>query len=240
MRKTSIAALVLLLSTVSSIVGETMPDPHDGTLSPGERLTALVDRMRIEHQRLESLQANFVQRKESLLLLEPSQAQGVFSYAAPDRVRWEYLSPDPITLLITQDQMVTWYRDLQRADTADVSDQSRRVLDYLSASTSIDRLMKYFKVSLRIPGDPSLPLRLEMTPLYTRVARRVRELEIWIDGTHYLPIKLRYVEGDGDVTEYEFTDLRVNEELPAGRFQLDIPDDVEVHTVQLGSRASGS
>jgi outer membrane lipoprotein-sorting protein len=61
-------------------------------------------------------------------------------------------------------------------------------------------------------------------------------MELWVDPVTYLPVRLRYVEADGDVTDYEFSDFRVNTEIPAERFELDIPSGVEVRTIDLDRR----
>jgi outer membrane lipoprotein carrier protein len=218
---------------------DTAPDPRRSDLSPSERLEALLDLVRATHSELVTLEADFVQLKESGMLLEPSKSRGVFSYAAPDRVRWEYSTPDPISLVIAGDEMTTWYKDLERAELAEVGGHSDNILRYMGASTSIDKLLEYFTVTLSIPGVSSEPFRLLLEPRFGRVAKRVRELKVWIDGERYLPLRLRYVEGDGDVTEYHFENLRVNEDLPEDRFVLDLPQEIDRQLVQLEARAAG-
>jgi outer membrane lipoprotein carrier protein len=241
MKRTTTAALGLFLVAACCFAAEpdSLPDPRDSALAPSQRLEALLDRMRFEHERLATLEADFVQHKHSVMLLEPSRSSGVFSYAAPNKVRWEYLNPNPISLLITDDEMMIWYRDLQRAEKAGVGKQSQRILEYMGASASMDKLLRYFSVSLRMPEDASAPSVLRLSPLYERVAKRIQELETWIDSKSYLPLRLRYVEGDGDVTEYEFSNLRINEVLPEGRFVLDIPDSVQVRAVQFDPPGRG-
>ena len=49
----------------------------------------------------------------------------------------------------------------------------------------------------------------------------------------FLPLRLRYVEADGDVTDMTFQDLRVNGGFPDGRFELQMPTSVEVRHVDL-------
>ncbi len=215
-----------------------IPDPRQEDLKGEDRLAVLVERVRFEHDRLDTLEARFTQLKESELLSEPIEAHGVFSFAAPDRVRWEYLEPDPISMLIQGDVMTTWYKDIAQAEKIYVGKQSQRVLEYLGASSSVSRLLEYFDVRLRTPKDLSKPFHLELKPRFARVERRVREMEIWIHPDHYLPIKLRYVEGNGDLTVYDFTDLRVNSTLPDDRFDLEIPDEVDLREVDLSRRAA--
>ncbi len=88
----------------------------------------------------------------------PRSPTGVFSYAAPDRVRWEYQSPSPITVVIRGEQMTTWYRDLKRADLVKVGRYSNQVLKYLGASGNMQTLLDYFNVKLAMPDKKGEPL----------------------------------------------------------------------------------
>ncbi len=215
----------------ASLAGAQPPSPYD--VAADERLPALVERMRFEQEQLVTLEANFVQRKESALLLEPEEATGVFSYASPDRVRWEYLEPNPISMLIDGEQMTTWYRDLDQVEEVEIGRHSQRVLEYLGAGSSLARLLEYFDVRLTLPDDRARPMRLELDPKFERVARRIEGMQIWVDPDTFLPLRLRYLEPGGDVTDYEFADYRINGEIPGERFELDLPSDVQVRTIDL-------
>ncbi|MEZ5332651.1 MAG: outer membrane lipoprotein carrier protein LolA [Thermoanaerobaculia bacterium] len=230
---------VLLLAATAiagSVHAEDPPDPNAPGLASGERLGALVERMRQEQESLTSLQADFVQTKESSMLLEPSEAAGTFYYAAPDRVRWEYRTPDPISMVIADDRMTTWYRDLDRAEEVDVGRQSQKILEYLGAGSSLSTLLEYFDVKLHQPGDASAPLELELEPRFERVAKRLAGMSLWIDPELYLPVRLRYIEADGDVTDYRFSNFRLNTEIPDERFRLEIPESVAVRRIDLNRR----
>ncbi len=211
--------------------------PFDRTLSHTERLQALADRMRAAHETLETLEADFSQVKQSALLLEPDRSEGEFSYAAPDRVRWEYSLPQPVSLVIAGRLMTTWYRDIAKAERAQVGEQSDRVFRYLGAGTSLDALLKYFRVSMHLSPNRDDPLRLELSPRFERVARRIQGIDLWLHPTLFLPVRLKYVEGDGDVTEYEFRNLRINVGIPDDRFELDLPRNVEVREVRFETQA---
>lgn len=215
---------------------ESGASPFDRSLAPSQRLEAVAERVRLAHESLETLEAEFSQVKESALLIEPERAAGRFSYAAPDKVRWEYLEPDPISLVIAERTMTTWYRDIGQVETAQVGTQADRVMRYLGAATSLDSLLEYFSVTLQLSSQEDAPLKLKLSPRFKRVARRIREMELWLHPKMYLPVRLRYVEGDGDVTEYWFSNFRRNEGIPRGRFELDWPEDVEVREIRFDSR----
>jgi len=211
------------------------PDPGDTSLKPAERLEALLRRFQATGQDVKSMEAEFTQRKESALLLEPQVSTGQFSFVAPDRVRWEYLEPNPISMTIVEGEMLTWYRDLGQAEKMVIDSQSERILAYVGAGSSIRELLQYFDVSLRVAADPTAPYQLELLPRYPRVAKRLRQLNVWIDSESYLVTQLRYVEPDGDVTEYEFDEFEVNTDVPSDRFDLAIPNTVDLRVVEFGT-----
>ena len=213
------------------------PDPKSPNLTPNQRLGALIERIKIEQQRLKTLEAKFEQHQESSLLAAPETSTGVFSYAAPDRVRWEYKTPNPISVVIQGDQMTTWYRDLKRAELLKIGRYSNQVFKYLGASGSMKSLLDYFNVTLGTSPKKGEPVRLELVPRYQRIAKRLKSMTIWIDDEIYMPVRLRYVEADGDVTEYKFTDLKRNGNIPPDRFVLQIPKGVETRVIDLGREA---
>lgn len=230
-----LTALALLLATHALAADRAkVPDPLASGLTGPQRLQALVDRVRHEQQKLKTLEARFVQQQESSLLAEPEESSGVFSYAAPDRVRWEYQSPTPITVVIRGDEMTTWYKDLKRAETLKIGRYSNQVFKYLGASGSLDTLLQYFVVKLALPKAKGEPYRLELIPKYPRIKKRLQTMTLWVDAELFFPSRLKYVEADGDVTEYQFTDLKMNPRIPEDRFVLNLPKGVGTKVIDLG------
>ena len=118
--------------------GGAPPDPDAAGLSLSQRFAALVERVQHEQKRLTSLEAEFVQEKASEFLATPETSRGTLSFASPDKVRWEYRSPKPISLVIAGETMLTWYRDLGRAERVKVGRLSSQVMQYMNASHSLD------------------------------------------------------------------------------------------------------
>lgn len=233
-RRHLLATLLLVLPVVGFAIGETPPDPDDPKLSGSDRVEALIERVRYEQGRLESLEAEFVQRQESAMLLEPDVSRGTFSYVAPDSVRWEYAAPKPISVVIDGQEMLTWYRDLGRAERVKVGRYSNQVFKYLGASGSFDTLVEYFDVRVAFPADGAgEPYRLDLTPRFDRIARRLTSMTVWVDHERYLPVRVRYESAEGDVTVYEFESMKVNAKIPRERFELRLPAEVEVREVTL-------
>jgi outer membrane lipoprotein-sorting protein len=241
MRTLSVLLAALFLA-VPAAAAKTphVPDPLAPGLTGPQRLDALVERVRYEQRQLKTLEARFTQQQESSLLAAPEESKGVFSYAAPDRVRWEYLSPSPISVVIRGDEMTTWYHDLKRAETLKVGRYSNQVFKYLGASGSLQTLLQYFTVKLKLPEKKGEPYRLELLPRYQRIAKRLKSMTLWIDDDVFFPSRLKYVEADGDTVEYRFSDLKRNAPIPGDRFVLKLPPGVQNRVVDVGGAKSKS
>jgi outer membrane lipoprotein-sorting protein len=237
MKRSFAPTLLALMLALPAFAAGKLPDPAAPGLSGSQRLQALVDRVKIEQQNMKTLEAHFVQHQESAMLAAPEQSTGLFSYAAPDRVRWEYQAPSAITVVIRGEQMTTWYRDLKRADLIKVGRYSSQVFKYLGASGNMETLVDYFSVKLSMPAKKGDPYRMELVPRYPRIAKRLKSMTLWIDPELFFPTRLKYVEAGGDATEYEFRDLKKNGPIPADRFVLDLPKGVQTRVLDLGQES---
>jgi outer membrane lipoprotein carrier protein len=238
-----LALMAVLAPKAASGADEKAPDPEAPGLTLALRSEALVDRIRFEQKRLTSLEADFVQFRVSEFLAAPEESKGAFAYSAPDLVRWDYLAPKPVSLVIREDEMLTWYRDLGKAEKVKVGRASSQVFRYLNASGSLDTLTKYFAVTFAFPPAGSAgaaePYRLDLSPRFARIRKRLAAMSLWIDRKLFLPVRVRYVEANGDTTEYRFERLRRNGEIPGSRFELAIPPDVEIKVVDLDRGRDG-
>jgi outer membrane lipoprotein-sorting protein len=234
--KRFILTLALLCSALAPLAAQTPPDPR--SVPAAQRLPTLVARVKAEQLKLKTLEARFVQVQENSLLAAPETSGGRFSYSAPDKVRWEYEKPNPITVVIRGEEMTTWYRDLKRAELVKIGRYSNQVFKYMGASGNMQALLEYFDVKLGSSVKPGEPYRMELTPRFQRIGKRLKSMTLWIDDTSFLPVRLRYVEPDGDSVEYRFEDLKKNSRIPEDRYVLQLPKGVETKVVNLGERES--
>jgi len=209
-------------------------------LSGPARLDALLERIRLAQLGTRTLEARFVQQQESSLLVAPEESKGQFSYQAPDRVRWEYLAPKSMSVVIRGDEMTTWYHDLKQVQKLKIGRYSNQVFKYLGASGNMQTLLGYFSVNLTLPAKKGEPYRMELLPRYDRIKKRLRSMSLWVDAELYFPKRIKYVEANGDSTEYLFKDIQRNAAIPADRFVLKLPPGVVERGADLGRRDSGS
>ena len=203
-------------------------DPDIEALRGSEKLAAVLKRVSSSQAEIRTLQASFEQRRVSRLLQEPSVSQGRLYVRVPDQVRWEYLSPRPMTVLLAGGYATTYRPDDRRAERIAIGRMQRRVFHYMSVTEPLDELRDHFSFTFRDPVGTKGNYQLFLKPTGPLVARRISELTIEIDRREYLPVSFSYTEPDGDSTAYTFRDVVRNGEIAEAMFRLELPADVEV------------
>ncbi|HEY2094414.1 MAG TPA: outer membrane lipoprotein carrier protein LolA [Thermoanaerobaculia bacterium] len=195
-------------------------------------LEEVIKRVQDTQRKTNTLEAEFRQEKTLALLAKPEVSSGTFVYSKPNNVLWSYDAPKRVTMLITNSKLTTYYPELNKAETLDVARFQDRIFKYMGATGAIDELSRYFDFTFtNKPSDSSY--LLDLKPKTGTVAKRVQNIKLWIDKKTYLTTRIEYTEGDGDVTKYEFTHLRVNEPVAQSRFVLNLPATVHVEQMKL-------
>jgi outer membrane lipoprotein-sorting protein len=195
-------------------------------------LDTVIKKVQEQQQKTTTLQAEFRQEKELALLAKPEVSTGTFVYSRPNNVLWTYAAPKKVQMVIAGGVLTTYYADLGKAERVDVKRFEDRIFKYMGATGAIDELARYFDFTFT--DSKSKPVYvLDLTPKNRAVSRRVRSIKLWIDKTTFLTTKIEYVEGDGDITRYEFTNVRINEPVPASKFALQLPANVRVEQMKI-------
>ncbi|HVE73428.1 MAG TPA: outer membrane lipoprotein carrier protein LolA [Thermoanaerobaculia bacterium] len=195
-------------------------------------LEQVIKKVQEQQRRTHTLQADFRQEKELALMARPEVSSGTFTYSQPNNVLWTYTAPKRVQMVIANGVMTTYYADLGKAERIDVKKFEDRIFKYMGASGAIDELARYFDFTFT--DSKSKPVWvLDLTPKNRAVAKRVKRIKLSIDKQTYLTSRIEYVEGDGDITRYEFTNIRINQPVPPSRFAIALPSNVKVEQMKV-------
>ena len=201
------------------------------TVDPNS-LDEVIRKVQEQQKTTSTLEADFRQEKILALLAKPEVSTGHFTFSKPNNVLWRYDAPRRVDMLISNGVLTTYYPDLNKAEQIEVKRYQDRIFKYMGASGAIDELGSFFDFTFVNKSDEPF-FMLDLKPKTKGIAKRVRHLKIWIDRKTYLTTKFEYTEGDGDITRYEFTNVRVNQPIEAGRFTLSLPKTVRVEQMKL-------
>ncbi|MFC2144440.1 outer membrane lipoprotein carrier protein LolA [Acidobacteriota bacterium] len=203
-------------------------------LEGGAKLDALIERVVDRQRALRTLEAEFVQLKESSLLLEAVESTGVFLFRAPDLVRWDYRQPDSMVVLFAEDTVTTYHPAQARAEKIKVSNKQRRFVRVLAGTQPLDDLTSHFSITLADPGGRA-HYRLTLRPVGNMLSKKLQTVEIEVDRELFLPVVIEYNEADGDSTRYEFKKMVINPEIDDSRFDLELGAGVKLETLDASA-----
>lgn len=195
-------------------------------------LDEVIRKVQEQQKKTSSLEADFRQEKVLALLAKPEVSTGHFTFSKPNSVLWRYDAPKRVEMLIANGMLTTYYPDLNKAEQIEVKRYQDRIFKYMGASGAIDELGAYFDFTFVNKSDEPY-FMLDLKPKSKGIAKRVRHIRIWIDKKNYLTTKFEYTEGDGDITRYEFTNVRINQPIEQSRFTLSLPKTVRVEQMKL-------
>jgi outer membrane lipoprotein-sorting protein len=195
-------------------------------------LDEVVKRVQEQQKNTKTIEADFRQEKILALLAKPEISNGRFVFSKPDKVLWMYDAPKRVEMLISNGMLTTYYPDLNKAEQLEVKRYQDRIFKYMGASGAIDELAAFFDFTFTNTSDKPFYV-LDLSPKSKGIAKRVQHIRIWIEKKTYLTSKFEYVEGDGDITRYEFTNIRVNQPVEGSRFVLNLPSNVRLEQMKL-------
>ncbi|HEY6138336.1 MAG TPA: outer membrane lipoprotein carrier protein LolA [Thermoanaerobaculia bacterium] len=221
-RKSAAAALCTLIVILPAAARSADPNSLD----------EVIKRVQEQQKKTNTLEAEFRQEKTLALLAKPEVSTGHFIYQKPNSVLWTYDAPKRVTMLIADGTLTTYYPDLRKAEKIEVKRFQDRIFKYMGASGAIDELGAFFNFTFVNRADQPTYL-LDLAPKSKQIAKKVQHLKIWIDKKSYLTTKFEYTESDGDITRYEFTNIKVNQPVSSSRFTLNLPAGVRVEQMKI-------
>lgn len=180
-------------------------------------------------RQIRTLSAEFVQTTHSPLLKDPIVARGRFFLTKPDSVLWEYSAPEPMRFVVTDGEYTGYFPERQRAEKRDIKRWSEQLFRFFGLGQGSTELGKFYEIALgdgRV-GDTG-PYVLVLSPKKRRVRKNVNEVKLFVDAATLLPIRIDYVGKDGAAREIDFRNTRLNPDLAAGLYDVQIPADVPI------------
>lgn len=216
-----VAAMVFAQSGDGSPQIEQAPPVGEARREVSLDLEEVLDRVSERQRSLMTLRARFQQTRKSRLLLSDEHSSGEFFFRAPEEVRWDYSSPDPMVVLVVGNTVRVDYPDLGKTTTTKTSKRQQRFLSMFAGSPESDELLRQFEASLTDAGSP-LPYQITLIPKKGRLKNRVERVDVYVDRDRFLPAAIEYHEQNGDSTLFELRDIEVDSSFPDELFQLDI------------------
>lgn len=185
------------------------------------------------HNTMRTFQAEILQRKYLKILEEFDQPEkGKLALRKTSKgllLRKEMEEPVKTVLLVNETEIMVFYPKKNQVIRRKLNEQQNKVKDLGFGSSPAD-LKKNFEV--RFVSDELVKKKvyhvIKLIPVNPNVKRYFEELRIWIDSEKGSPFRIQIEEQNGDYTDMQLMDIKINDSIKEKTFELKLPKNVEV------------
>ena len=178
--------------------------------------------------RIRTLSAEFTETRRSMLLKDEIVARGRVYLTKPDSVRWEYSAPEEMRFVIADNEYTGYYPKRKKAERRNVRRWGEQLFRFLGLGQASDELRKFYDIRIGESSPDENTVLLILEPRKKRVRKRMDAVHFWVDAETYLPVRIRYSSHNGNTRVVVFDEMRINPDLAASLYVVDLPDDVKV------------
>ena len=212
-----------------------LPPAAVETVPAAPGLESVLEKMDRRGGNLRSMSAKIIQKKWTDILEEfDEEERGEFHFLRENeaiRLRRDITEPGLSTLLINDGKGIFYQPLLKQANRYDLGARKDRaeflLLGFTSKKQALREAYSIRWLGLETVGDRET-YALELTPRSDKVSAFFSRIVLWVDGRLWVPIQQKLVEPTRDYLLIRFEDVRLNLDLPASRFELELPSGVNV------------
>ena len=177
------------------------------------------DQIRMQSEKISTISARFIQKKEMKILAKPLISEGRFYFNSPDSVRWEYMTPVRSILLLHKGDIHRYVKgDKGFIEDSSVKMPGMKVVFQEITAWSKGRFdqNKSFRATLK-PGKAAMII---LTPKEKGLADMIKRIEITLSSEKAGAIKtIQIVEDEKSSTWLEFKDIEMNKGIDESLFK---------------------
>ncbi len=168
-------------------------------------------------ENLESLSGDFIQTKYIQLMEDNSVSTGKLFYKSPNILKWEYREPYNYVILFKENQLF-------------INDEGDKSVSSLRSNKLFEKLVSLISGSVngKLLGDPNnfdvtyfktgKMISAVVVPKDPALKQMFHEIILVFDQEHCID-SVKLMEEEGDFTEIEFSNIKLNNDLKDSVFQ---------------------
>lgn len=221
--------LPIVLLAALSTPGGAGPRQANGKLSL-DYVLSMMDRSAEDFR---SLTAAIEHIKYTAVVKDTSTESGEIFVRKDSKMRIDFQSPDPRTILRNGDNLYIYTPKINRVEEYNIGKNRAMADQYLALGfgTRVDNLKKNYEISLS--GEEELDGHkaavIELAPKSDDAKKQISKIQMWVDESSWLPVQQKFYEsGSGDYFMSHYTKVMKNLKLGDGKFKPDWPKGTKI------------
>ena len=180
-----------------------------------------------------SLTAAIEHIKYTAVVKDTSTEAGEIYVRKDAKMRIDFQSPDPRTILRNGDNLYIYTPKINRVEEYNIGKNRAMADQYLALGfgTRVENLKRNYAINMT--GEEELDGRktaiLEFTPHSEDVKKQISKIQMWVDESSWLPIQQKFFEsGSEDYFMSRYTKVMKNLKLGDGKFKPDWPKGTKI------------
>jgi outer membrane lipoprotein carrier protein len=209
--------------------------PAGGAPGGGARLPlgAVVERIQKRYDTASDFRAHFSQTLTNPTFNRKSTSSGEVLLKRPGRMRWNYQKPDPKMYLADGDLLWLYEPEDKQAFKQEL--KSSQLPSALAFLTGKGKLSEEFDMSFAQRSPYGTPRDYVLALRPKQAQPQVKEITFVVDPDTFHVMETVIVDGQGNVNDLTFSDIKVGSGLPDSTFHWTPPPGVRViDTAKLG------
>lgn len=180
-----------------------------------------------------SLTADIEHIKYTAVVQDTSTELGQIIVRKDGKMRIDFKSPDPRTILRNGDNLYIYTPKIRRVEEYNLGKNRAMADQYLALGfgTKSETLKKTYEVTLvgEEEFDGKKTILLQLIPKAESVRTQLTKIQMWVDQSSWLPLQQKFFEaGSGDYFLSHYTNVMKNLKINDSKFKPDWPKDVKV------------
>jgi outer membrane lipoprotein-sorting protein len=166
-----------------------------------------------------TIESNFVQEKNLSVLANKIISKGQFCYKKDNNIRWEYLQPYHYLIIISKDKIFIKEDQNQKQYDIQSNKMFQEMNRFISGCIQGDILKNDQEYTVGYFEDDKNYF-VSLVPKSASMRKMLNEVQIWFSRADLTVSRITMVESGGDYTKIEFTNKKLNTDIPGEKFNF--------------------
>jgi outer membrane lipoprotein-sorting protein len=187
--------------------------------TPMKDIAGFKEKLVTMSSRVNTIESDFVQVKNLSVLANKITSRGNFCYRKENNIRWEYLQPYRYLIIISNGKIFIKEDKSQKQYDIQSNKMFQEMNKFISGCIQGDILKndKEFRVEY---FEDDKNYFVSLVPHAEKMREMLNEVQIWFSRNDLTVSRITMIEAGGDYTKIEFTNKKLNTDIPLEKFSF--------------------
>lgn len=186
---------------------------------PMKNIPGFREELAVMTGKVTTIESDFIQEKNLSVLSDKIISKGHFWFKKENNIRWEYLQPYRYLIIISNNRIFIKEDQGQKQYDIQGNKMFQEMNRFISGCIQGDILKNSGEYQISYFED-SKSYYVSLVPHAEKMRQMLQEVRIWFNRDDLTVSRISMVEPGGDYTKIEFTNKKLNTDIPIEKFNF--------------------